>query len=362
MISFQGSFGRAMLVAIVLALAAASCGSAGESTGDEAVSTTSVSTTTTQPVTTTTLAPTTSAPTMATPTDPALVAPLTGEAVSRDVDLDRPALVLKIDNHPIARPQTGLEEADIVFDLRAESVTRFTAVFHSRVPDPAGPVRSSRTSDFDLLSGLDRPLYGSSGGNDYVMTALRGVETILVTNETRLEYFRQGGRPAPHNLYVNASDLFALAPSDASAPAPWFRYRRADEALPPTAVASDQEITVAFREGPTVGFTWGESVSGWLRTQNGSPHLTATGDQLAPENVVIMVTTYGVSAADPISPELVSTGSGELLVLTDGHLIAGTWQRPTETDKPILLDEAGQEIGLTPGRTWVLYPEPGQLS
>ncbi|MDH3678986.1 MAG: DUF3048 C-terminal domain-containing protein, partial [Acidimicrobiia bacterium] len=192
--------------------------------------------------------------------------------------------------------------------------------------------------------------------------ALRGVEAIAVTNETRLEYFRHTSRPAPHNLYVNASDLFALAPPDASRPDPWFRYRVAGDALPSSAVASESEVTVAFRDGPTVGFTWDEGVGGWLRTQNGTPHLTADGEQLAPENVVIMVTTYGVSAADPVSPELNSIGSGELLVLTDGHLIRGTWERPAETDKPSLFDQAGQEVVLTPGQTWVLYPERGQLS
>ena len=358
MVPGHRKFRRIVAPLLVFALLVAACSSGEDevvASSEPAPSTTASTTTTTEPPTTTTTVETT------TTIDPRSIAPLTGVVVASDVDLDRPALVLKIDNHPNARPQTGLDQADIVFDLRAESVTRFTAVFHSRIPDPAGPIRSSRTSDFDLLRGLDNPLYGSSGGNDYVISALRSIETIAVTNQTRSEYFRQGGRPAPHNLYVNGSDLYALAPDEVTRPDPWFTYRAEDEPLADTAVPAAGEVTVAFRGGPTVGFTWDPAVPGWRRTQSGSPHTTVDGLQLAPQNVVIMVTSYVVSPADPVSPELVSTGSGELLVLTDGHVVSGTWERQDATDKPTLLDSAGQPISLVPGQTWVLYPEPGQV-
>ena len=350
---------RCWVLALGLAIGLAACGGSDEgaasSTEPEKLS---FEETTTALPTTTTTAPTTTEKTI----DPALIAPLTGLVVDSAVELDRPALVLKIDNHPSARPQSGLDQADMVFELRAEGVTRFTAVFHSKIPDPVGPVRSSRTSDFDLLSGLDRPLYGSSGGNANVMGALRSIDAISVTNQTRREYFRNGSRPAPHNLYVNATDLFALAPEDAGRPSPWFSYRAPGDELPAGAVPSDGEVTIAFTDGPTAGFTWDAASGGWPRTQNGNPHTNQDGVQLAPENVVIMVTSYSASPADASSPHLESTGSGELLVLTDGHEIAGTWERASPTDKPTLLDTAGQPIALTPGRTWVLYPEPGQIS
>ena len=358
MVAGQRRFPTIAAPVAALALIAGACGGGGVDAAAEPPSTT----TTTIDTTTTTTAPTTTTTIETTTTiDPALVAPLTGAVVDDEAELARPALVVKIDNHPNARPQTGLDQADIVFDLRAEGVTRFTAVFHSRIPDPVGPVRSSRTSDFDLLAGLDNPLYASSGGNEYVMSALRSIETIPLTNHTRREYFRQGDRPAPHNLYVNASDLYALAPEQTTPPQPWFTYRPPEEDLPATATAADDEVTVAFREGPTAGFTWDASVPGWRRTQSGQPHLTVDGLQLAPQNVVIMVTSYVVSPADAGSPELVSTGSGDLYVLTEGHLIEGTWQRATASDKPTLLDSAGQPIALSPGQTWVLYPEAGQV-
>ncbi len=287
-------------------------------------------------------------------------APLTGLATDR-ATAERSALVIKVDNHPRARPQTGLELADIVFDYRAEGITRFAAVFQSQIPDPVGPVRSSRTSDFDLLRGLDTPIYGSSGGNDYVTNGLRNLPIVELTNRTRNEYFRNFSRPAPHNLYVNGSDLYALAPDDLPTPEPWFRYRPEGASLPPTASPAVGPISVAFTDSPLVTHEWDAGLGGWRRTQDGAPHTTVDGDQLAPENVVIFVTDYRTSPADASSPEVRSTGGGPLVVLTAGNIITGRWERPTAEDKPIMTDGRGEVISLTPGRTWVLLPEQGQV-
>jgi hypothetical protein len=144
-------------------------------------------------------------------------------------------------------------------------------------------------------------------------------------------------------------------------PEPWFRYRASGEDLPVTANPAAGPVSIAFTGSPRVTHAWDATVGGWLRTQDGAPHLTVAGDQLAPENVVIFVTDYGTSPADPISPEVRSTGEGRLIVLTDGQVVVGTWSRPTAEDKPLLLDGEGTEIALTPGRTWVLFPEAGQV-
>jgi hypothetical protein len=320
----------------------------------QATTTTVETTTSTTVATTTTAAPTTTAV-------PAPVAPLTGLPPAAGVDLSRPALVVKIDNHPDARPQAGLDVADIVFDIRAEGVTRFFTVFHSQTPDPVGPVRSSRTSDFDLLKGFDHPLYASSGGNDYVMRNVPDLPVQAVTNYTRNEYYRDKSRSAPHNLFVKASDLWALS-GGPSPPKPWFAYRAANEAVPASAVDATGTITINFTGGPVTAFTWdpNPNVKGWARTMDGKLHKVADGTQIAPENVVVLETTYRTSPADAKSPEVVSVGSGKAVVLTAGKIIVGTWSRPSATSKPVLTDTSGAPIALTPGRTWVEMPEAGQ--
>lgn len=338
-----------------LALIAAAC-----SSGDDTAEVEQESTTTTEVEVTTTTVEEETPTTESAPLGD--VAPLTGLPLPDGDDLGRPALAVKMDNHPNARPQTALDQADIVFEYRHEGVTRFLAVFHSQLPSPLGPVRSSRTSDFDLLRGLDTPLYSSSGGNDSVAASLRSLPIYDVTAISQSVYFRDGTRPAPHNLFVNAEDLVALAPADAPTPTPWFSYQGADAEPNSTATAIDGAVTVRYKGSPVVSYTWSSEAEGWLRTQDNRPHTTVTGDQLAPANVVIMVTTYGTSSADAASPEVVSVGEGQVFVLTNGMVIEGTWSRATASDKPELLDADGEVINLTPGGSWVLFPESGQVT
>jgi hypothetical protein len=317
-------------------------------------------TTTTAPATTTT---TTTIEGPAEDPVEAVVAPLTGLPVEGEALLRRPALFVKVDNHPEGRPPSRLADADIVFEYLAEGVTRFGAVYHTNSPDHVGPVRSSRTSDFDLLRALGTPLYASSGGNNYVAAAIRQLPVVNLTAITRTEYYRDSTRKAPHNLFVDTADLFALAPEDATAPRPWFAYRGDGDPLPEGATPFAGEVTIRWRgSSPIVTYTWDGPRAGWLRTQDGFPHVQDDGSELVATNVVILVAEYGRSAADSRSSELISTGEGEAIVLTDGHLIVGRWLRPSAENPPELRTEAGDEILLRPGTTWVLWPEWGDVT
>jgi len=288
------------------------------------------------------------------------VFPLSGAELTDSEMGTAPALMVKIDNHPKARPPVGIDQADIVFDYRAEGITRLAAVFHSQRPEAVGPVRSSRTADFNLLRGLGNPLFAASGGNDNVMAGLASVEAQVHTAISNRAYYRDGSRPRPHNMFIAPADMYALAAGSSTPPPQWFQYRRASEELPSTATPANGVVAVNFTEGPRVTFEW-DPDAGWRRFQDGAPHQVADGTQLAPENVAILVSTYEPSPADSRSPELQSTGAGELVVLTDGHVITGRWERPNAFDVPLLLDGEGNMIHLTPGQTFVLWPEAGQI-
>jgi len=279
--------------------------------------------------------------------------PLTG----LDGAASRPALAVKIDNHPDARPQSGLNQADLVYEELVEGgITRFIAVFHSSDADVVGPIRSGRTSDLDVLANLNKALFASSGGNANVLDALESANLVSVIENYQADaYYRDDSGYAPHNLYSSTDALYAVNPGGAGTPPRLFLYRGVGE---PTAIG--RPVTgFAVRIGnDTVDYTW--NGTGW---QRGTASTTdADGVALAPENVVVQFVDYGVSSADERSPEVRITGSGEAWVFTDGRLIEGAWQRDTTADVTFLTDAQGNEIALTPGRTWVLLPEPGRAS
>ncbi len=191
----------------------------------------------------------------------------------------------------------------MILEMRAEGVTRFIAVFHSDLPEPVGPVRSARTSDFDLLTALNEPVFAYSGANAIVDRGL-GALPIYARYEDRVDFFRAQNRNAPHNLYVNPLGLQEKMPAPMhEAPQPWFRFGTPEE-VGAQGRAISGNVTVVFKGSPLVTYQWDREVEGWLRTQDGASHSTVSGDQLAPANVVILESSYGVSPADAESPEL----------------------------------------------------------
>src|SRR4051794_19015060 len=186
---------------------------------------------------TTTSAPTTTVAT--TTTAPPPVMPLTGLPVTDPGKFARPALVVKIDNADgdgrgnQARPQTGLNQADVVYEEKVEgAVTRLAAIFHSQDSDPVGPIRSARSTDVAVFSPLHRPLFAWSGANPTFADLIHASPIVDVGYDAHSEvYGRRGDRVAPHDLYSSTPDLYSLAPPDSVAPPALFQYRAANEPL-----------------------------------------------------------------------------------------------------------------------------------
>ena len=298
------------------------------------------------------------------------LAPLTGLPAD-PASLGRPALVVKIDDvDPAARPQGGLEQADVVYEEKIEGPnSRFAVVFQSTGADQVGPVRSGRTTDLAIVGPLNRPLYAFSGANATFLPLLRAGPLVDVGADTHPEaYHREPGREAPDNLFTSTAALWALAPGG-SAPSPIFTFRPVGDAAtgatsaptggtPATSVAYDWG-----RGGVPIEYRWDPTRRLWLRRQAGTPHVDVDGAQLSAANVIVQRVPYedtGVRdvAGTPV-PEAKLVGSGPVTVLTDGRSIEGTWTKPDDATPTTFTDAAGRPIALTPGRTTVVLLPDG---
>jgi len=272
----------------------------------------------------------------------------------------RPALAVKIDNVGPARPQSGIAAADIVYVEEVEGgLTRFAAVFHSTVPAQVGPVRSIRTSDFDLLGQFNAPLFSNSGGNRIARELLRESSLVDIGAATNDDLYFRTARPAPHNLYTNPANLWAVGQGDdypTGLPLPIFRFREPGDEFHPEA---ESVQTVRIDYGRTVvDYEW--NGSGWARSQDGSPTRDADGTRIAPTTVIVQVTAYTRSIADGESPEAVTVGSGTAFILSDGEMVQAAWRRNDATEPIEYVDgSTGNLIRILPGRTWVELPRDG---
>lgn len=339
---------RSTSLLLVAAVALAACSGADatqQTTTNTAGPTTTEATTTTTTVvdTTTTIEQNTDGPT----------SPINGMVVDDQTLLDRRALVVKIDNHPNARPQTGLSEADAVIELMVEGITRLVGIFHTGDAEVVGPIRSMRPTDGQLARLFDGPLV-TSGGQDWVVSRIRGTGTEIIGEVGRPQTFRSSARSAPHNLYADTFAIRDLADSrgyDDEPPAPLWEFGEM-----PAEAADATEIQLPFTSGVTIRWAWdGEK---YTKTTNGSPHNWILPDgeseQMWAETIVVLeMLTYTQSPPPGGGPAkaVESVGSGNAYVFADGHVVEGTWQR----------DDLGEGFTLTTGEETMVVP-PGKLS
>jgi DUF3048 family protein len=286
---------------------------------------------------------------------PEATCPLTGEVVPGGKVPDRPALAIKVENHPDARPQAALNDADVVVEEPVEGgYTRFIAIFQCGDADRVGPIRSGRTTDPDFLRQLGPAVFGYAGGVNVVKREVPKVGLVDVNYIIAAgAYTRDDSRSAPHNLYSTTAVLWKAAGNPTGAPAPLFvtsdtwkgRARKVTEVHLPYSSVSD------------VHWAWRRAKGGWFRSHGEQAHVLEDGEQVSATNVVIQVVSVTdgtiIDPAGNPSPEVELTGSGRAYVLRDGRVIVGRWERETLDDVTRFVTRDGTEITLAPGRTWL---------
>lgn len=285
--------------------------------------------------------------------EPEATCPLTGAPVNEVPD--RPALAVKIENAPEARPQAALNDADVVVEEPVEGgYTRFIAVFQCGGSDRVGPVRSGRTTDPDYLRQLGPAVFGYAGGRDVVKREVPKVGLVDVNYIVAADaYTRDESRAAPHNLYTTTGALWRAGRSKEGAPDPLFTYAETWDG----AAKRIRSVHLPYSGVSDVYWHWNGGKGAWLRSHGDVPHVLEGNERVSATNVVVQVVSvtdsdFLDSAGNP-SPEVDLTGSGKAYVLRDGEVIRGRWERASLHDVTMFVTKDGTEIALAPGRTWV---------
>ena len=311
--------------------------------------------------------PAPSAPTTK-PTEPAApppppVFPLTGMPVTDAGRAGRPAITVKIDNAPGARPQSGLDLADLIVEEVVEGgVVRFAAIFHSTDAPSIGPVRSVRAEDAVLVTPL-RGYFVYSGGNDIFNAVIQKAPVGLITEDDQPAFFnRRRDRRQPYNLYTSTGAVYEKAPKRDEVPPAFFPYRAAGEPLGGGA-APTAEVSVRMGERTDLAWTHDAASGRWLRTTNGPAHVLEGGARLAFPNVIVQFCRYQdtgvIDTSGSVSPEAVLVGDGEAWVLSGPEMARGVWSRPDAPSVTRFADASGKPLRLLPGPTWIVLAPVG---
>ena len=289
------------------------------------------------------------------------LAPLRGTSVAVG-SLAHASIAAKIDNHPDARPQVGLERTDLLFEELVEGgLTRYVAVWQSDIPELLGPVRSIRPMDPNIISPLGG-IVAYSGGQQRFVNLMRNTPVYNAIHgqaDTASTFFRTPTKKAPHNVLVKARELLAQH-GDIVAPAQQFAY----SLDVPSATATKDGVPTAaldYRFSNLISGAWTYDASKlvFLRSQSGKADLDSNGAQLTATNVVVV----RVSVSNDMNvPRTEMIGGGEAWVSTGGGTVHASWAKGSATDPIRLVDDQGVTIRLAPGNTWIeLVPTAGAV-
>ena len=277
----------------------------------------------------------------------------------------RHPLAVSIENHPDARPQSGLIDASIVYEAITEGgITRFLAIYGPTDAKEVGPVRSARLFFMDWLKEYDA-FFAHAGGNE---DALANIDKYAIKDipDTNPYYYRDyKGRnvASEHTLYSSTDQLYALATSKG------FDTTKSDYTAmkfktdgPADPVGKGVEINFSS-ESYKVGWSFDPTTNKYSRTLAGAPHLDrTTGNQITAKNIIIQTVERTFQPTGSYGSQnyvFKNIGSGKAYVMEDGKVITAIWKKASLTDRTKFYDETGAEISFNPGNTWyeVVPPE-----
>jgi hypothetical protein len=293
------------------------------------------------------------------PTLPSKYCPLTDLPAPGGVAPQRQPLAVKIGNEEAARPQSGLNEADIVYDTPAEGgIQRYIAVFQCNEAAEVGPIRSVRWVDWHVVADFRQVELAYVGGitpNEDTVASKKWIDNANAFVHYGA-YTQNPDRAAPDATYSSTAVLWKLFPAR-PAPQPIFAYTTGPL---PTGAKPAAELGINFSGGTDVIWKWDASTGVWVHTYSGATDTDAlTGQPVTTTNIVVEVVRYSIGPLDegrqPNSGDVESqtVGTGPGWVLRNGEEIRVTWHRASLASPTTYTSASGKPVALAPGRTWV---------
>ena len=296
--------------------------------------------------------------------DPGPRGVLSGRPLNRNIIRRRPVAV-KVANNPEARPQWGLQTADIVYVHPTEAqITRYTAIYQSLLPNRIGPTRSARLIDVEIAREY-QCLLAHVGGSPGVLERLQVLGPLDVEGlyfPLGRVFYRTTDAQPPNNTYIDAQNLSLEGrarglPANVDIDSWEFDLPGAEysDGLQTVSLPSQPEYPELYRSF----YSYDPGQANYLRFLAARPHVDgASGQQIRVDNVVVQWTNIHDSQIvedhlGALSKIIPLTGNGRAIIFTGGRMTEGRWSRGGPTERTRFQDESGRPVAFKPGNTWI---------
>lgn len=279
--------------------------------------------------------------------------PLTGLPVTPEELSLRPIAVM-IDNFATARPQSGLMNAEIVYEMPAEGgITRYMAIFHHQDTEKIGPVRSARSYFIDKAMEYNA-VYVHCGGSP---EALGDIQTLKIDSLNELKgesnFWRVRDRKMPHNLYTNTKFTREVMAAKKFDNEKWSYSMNISNDFVNLDGKITNDFVIDYKQNYKVGYQYDQDKKIFYRTINGIRLKDKeTGTEITTVNIIVEKISAQV-VDDKGRLDLSDVGQGSGYFLTGGKLIEIKWSKESREAKTEYTDLKGNPIQLNKGNTWI---------
>ncbi len=274
----------------------------------------------------------------------------TGEEVKKEV-LDNIAVLAIVENSLDARPQSGLNAADLVYETMAEGgIPRFIALFQSGDAQKVGPIRSARSYFLDISREYNLP-FAHCGGSQEALNEIKS-KNLMSMNEMSYAstYWRDSSRKAPHNLYTSTEKLRALVKAKDYATTSTVKFKFDKSYWDSDKLSPANEVLLKVNKYYNTSYTYKDGV--YFKSMDGVSSTNKDDNlPLVFKNIVVQITSIKTQV-DGLHLDIALVGNGDGYVISNGKFIKMHWSKKNPTSQTILTDEQGSSLPLAPGKTW----------
>lgn len=280
--------------------------------------------------------------------------PLSGIYASDEV-IDQRVVAVMFDNHPSARWQAGLKDAEIVFEFPVEApYTRYIGLFLINSPESIGPIRSSRPYFVTKAYEFDA-LYVRVGGSEQAKSDIKnlGIADIDGLTSSNKVFWRNSLKRAPNNLYSSMEVIRQTQLErgyKTTGTYEGFKFYDEDTNIEGYSANS---ILINYMSNNTTKYTYNSEKKLYDREKDGKVHIDESDNSIiTAKNIIIQEANVKVIDSEGrLSVALEGEGIGKFITNGVGKDIK--WVKDSRKDKTYYYDEQGQEIILNPGHTWI---------
>lgn len=282
---------------------------------------------------------------------------LDGVCVKTAKELSPRLVAVMIDNHPDALPQSGLDQASVVYEAPVEgSFTRFMALFPVGAEvNKVGPVRSARPYYLDWLQEFGNPIYLHVGGSPEALDLIKQ-KNILDYNEfyNGAYYWRDANRAAPHNVFTDSSEWQKIWDKNSARPTADFSgwvFSTSSDYHFDGKEQNGEKIILLFNSKYTVEWHYATSTKQYERFQYGGEHLMENNAKIFADTVIVQETVMKVIDEEG-RREINTTDGGKAIVYLEGRAIIGAWNNGID-GRTRFYKNNDEEIKLKSGKIWI---------